>query len=252
MLAGSRDKQYGATELKQVLVSPNVDGVQEVSWKSIPTRRWISTGVVILFFLFDIFARLLPSAITTTLQQDFDFNASAVSSAFGSSVFAAYACTQLGHGILLDVLGPRRQIALMAFIATGGNLLFALSPSNGAKIAVAGRVMTGVGIGCAWLGCFQVINLNFAPSQRGVVVGVALAIGYMGGLICNAPLLALVHALGWRHAVAVSRWSFNSLFFLLKSPFPTSPPPQTPYNPSHMLPIVAGVRGRLSAVPRRG
>ena len=179
------------------------DPLLRVCWSDVPFERWCGFGVAVLFFLFDVFARLLPSAITTTLQTEFALNASEVSSAFGSSVFIAYACTQLVHGILLDMVGPRRLLAVCAIISAVGNLMFAISSRDNVALAVIGRALTGTGIGCAWLGLFNVITLTFVPHQQGVILGAALAIGFLGGMVCNAPFLALVNAIGWRHAVAL-------------------------------------------------
>jgi MFS family permease len=194
LLASSGEEQLPATD----------KGQSSMSWAAIPGRRWSGVIFAVIFYLYDLFVRLLPSEITTTLQAEFNLNASQVTSGFGSSVFLAYACTQLLHGILLDVFGARMHLTASALVAMLGNLLFAFAPADSAGLAVAGRFLSGLGIGGAFLGLFKVLTLTFNPKQQGIMLGISVAIGYSGGLLVNAPFRAVVTALGWRHAVAAT------------------------------------------------
>jgi sugar phosphate permease len=188
---------------EQPLLDEDEDNELDPNWSSVSAHRWCGTIVAILFFLFDIFCRLVPNVLATTLQKEYNLGASEVSSAFGSSVFFAYAACQLPHGVLLDVVGPRRLIAVCAAIAGIGHLMFALSKS--VEFAVIGRVLSGAAIGAGWLGCYKVMTLNFVNDKhKATMVSTALTTGILGGMICQSPFLALVNAAGWRKALVIS------------------------------------------------
>ena len=165
-----------------------------------PWRRWAGWGVAVAFYMFDLLLRLAPNVVTLKLQRDFDLGAAAVSAAFGSSFFYAYAAVQFPVGWLLDRLGASRTIALAALLAGGGALLFASART--VAVGTAARSLSGLGCGAGWLGAVKMIRNSFGSRSRlaKLVFGITCMLGGVGGLASQAPLAALVRGVGWRGA----------------------------------------------------
>ena len=163
-------------------------------------RRWAGWGVAVAFYMFDLLLRLAPNVVTSRLQHDFDLGAAAVSAAFGSSFFYAYAAVQFPVGWLLDRLGASRTIALASLLAGGGALLFASART--VAVGTVARVLSGAGCGAGWLGAVKMIRNSFGARSKlaKVVFGVTTGLGGVGGLASQAPFAALVRGLGWRGA----------------------------------------------------
>ena len=180
----------------------------------IPARRWAGWAVACAFYFFDVFARLTVDVVTSTLQKEFGVGAAVVSTSFSSSFFYAYAAMQLPIGWLLDVLGPRRTLALCSLLSAGGMVGFGLSHSVLAGTVC--RVLTGVGCGGGWLTTIKVCRTNFGLGGKlsDSMVGVSNMIGGIGGLASQGPMSALVGAVGWRYAFIIGAAFPAVLFFL--------------------------------------
>ena len=123
------------------------------------TRRWLGWGVVSLYYLVDVFARLQVNVFTADLQRDFNVDALTVSESFGSSFFYAYAAMQLPIGYLLDTLGPRRTLALCCSLTAVGQICFSFAQTPGAGSLARG--LTGVGCGAGWISTIKVTRMSF-------------------------------------------------------------------------------------------
>jgi MFS family permease len=154
------------------------------------------------FFMYDMFARLQLNVIMPELLADFDSDAATISSAFGSAWFMAYAAMQLPVGILFDSVGPHRIIAIFAALCALGTLVFA--SAHTVALACAGRVLTGVGCGGAFLG-IVVAASTFAGDRMGFMLGVSSVTGFgLGAFGAAAPFRMLIGRFGWRVATMLS------------------------------------------------
>jgi hypothetical protein len=72
-------------------------------------------------------------------------------------------------------------------------------------MGMLGRLLTGGGCGCAWLGAVKVCRTNFGCSGRmsDTMLGVSNCLGGVGGFISQGPFGALVDAVGWRSAFRI-------------------------------------------------
>ena len=57
-------------------------------------------------------------------------------------------------------------------------------------VGLVGRILTGVGCGCGWLGAIKVCRVSFGSETRlsRIMVGVTCMLGGLGGLISQYPL----------------------------------------------------------------
>lgn len=147
------------------------------------------------FFCFDVFNRLSINGISLLLIEDFQTNA-AVVGLFGSSFFYGYAVVQLPMGYFLDRFGCRTTLTVAAALCTLGCITFSLTAS--APVAVAARVVCGLGAGGAFLGLVTVLSTCYLETEAGILMGIAAALGNVGGLVAQAPVTYLVSQFGWR------------------------------------------------------
>jgi len=172
----------------------------ELRWHEVPTRRYAGWAVAACFFIFDVFIRMATGVCTSTLQAEFDASAAVVSTAFGGSFFYGYGAAQLPAGTLLDRLGPKRTYFVGSLLAALGCFLFAAARS--VLVGTVGRALTGVGCGVAWIGCVKIVRLNFGAQGElsDMMIGVSNTLGSVGGLASQAPMNAMVDAVGWRRS----------------------------------------------------
>ncbi|MCK7509876.1 MAG: MFS transporter [Desulfobacterales bacterium] len=135
-------------------------------------------------------------SLTTDLMRDVPMDMGAlglVSAAF----FYTYALFQIPGGLLLDRFSPAKVMA--AFYLLGprrGDPLFAVADSPG--VMVLGRLLTGAGMACGFIGALKIISLQFPPDRFATLSGVVVSVGNMGIVVATTPLVLWAQGLGWR------------------------------------------------------
>jgi len=131
-----------------------------------------------------------------------DFNLSATQLGTLSSIFfVVYALAQIPLGLLLDRFGGKIVVCSLGGMTTAGIILFALAPNY--HVALAGRVLLGIGTSCVLMGSLKIFTNWFTPQEFAVIAGFIMAIGNLGNLFATAPLAAAVSLFGWRNALLV-------------------------------------------------
>ncbi len=159
---------------------------------------WIYWGVAATFYLYEFFARVGPSVMESTLQEQFQLSAAGMGFVMGLYYFA-YAPMQLVVGIALDRFGSKRLLSSAAIIAGFGCLLFALAKS--ATMLGVGRVFLGIGSSFAYVGAVYVATVWFPKSKLAFIMGMTAALGTLGAALGQAPLESAVQSYGWRSAM---------------------------------------------------
>ncbi len=162
---------------------------------------WIYWGVAATFYLYEFFARVGPSVMESTLQEQFQLSAAGIGFVMGLYYFA-YAPMQLVVGIALDRFGSKRLLSSAAIIAGLGCLLFALAKS--ATMLGVGRVFLGIGSSFAYVGAVYVATVWFPKSKLAFIMGMTAALGTLGAALGQAPLESAVQSYGWREAMYVA------------------------------------------------
>jgi MFS family permease len=110
-----------------------------------------------------------------------------------TAMFGVQLVTQLPAGRAIDRLGPRPVAAAALALAAAGNALLAAGDAFG--LALAGRVVAGLGVGLGFLAGARLVQL----AGGGVVAtGIYGGVGLGGGGLALAVVPALDGALGWR------------------------------------------------------
>ena len=142
-----------------------------------------------------MFYRSSIAVLTTDLMRDVPMDMGAlglVSAAF----FYTYALFQIPGGLLLDRFSPAKVMAAFYFSALAGVILFAVAESAG--VMVFGRLLTGAGMACGFIGALKIISLQFSPDRFATLSGVVVSVGNMGIVVATTPLVLWAQGLGWR------------------------------------------------------
>ena len=152
------------------------------------------------FYAYGFAQRVAPSVMIDELMNDFAVTARSVGGVSASFLYA-YAILQLPIGVLLDRWGTRRVFTWAAILCALGSGLFA--SSQHILVAHLGRILLGAGAGVAWVGTLKLIAHWFAPQRFALLSGAALTFGMIGAVAGQAPLAAVVSAIGWRSSMFI-------------------------------------------------
>ncbi|UFS72159.1 MFS transporter [Geomonas sp. RF6] len=118
-----------------------------------------------------------------------------------SVLFYVYGLAQIPLGPMIDRLGGRIVITGCGVLTTCGGFLFAQATNM--AMAMAGRVLIGVGTSCVLMATFTIFSYWFSKDEFGRVSSLTISIGNMGNLAATAPLALAVAALGWRKSFVI-------------------------------------------------
>jgi len=159
------------------------------------TRKWVLFAALSILFGLSMFYRSAIAVLTTDLMRDVPMDMSAlglVSAAF----FYTYALFQIPGGLLLDRFDPAKVMSVFFFSALAGVILFAVAESPG--VMVLGRLLTGAGMACGFIGALKILSLQFSPDRFATLSGVVVSVGNMGIVVATTPLVLWAQGLGWR------------------------------------------------------
>ena len=159
------------------------------------SRAWLIWGLGALSFSYAFFQRVAPSVMVTDLMRDFTVGATVLGN-LSAIYFYAYAGLQVPVGLALDRWGPRRMLSAAALVAAAGSVLFAAA--DGIAMAYVGRLLVGIGCAVGFVGALKLATHWFPPERFAFVSGLTMLVAMLGAVAGQAPLAALVDAIGWR------------------------------------------------------
>lgn len=123
-----------------------------------------------------------------------------------------YAGMQIPAGVLLDRYGSRVMISAGALIMASAQMLLALTESL--PLAVAARVLVGVGDAMTFISVLRLVPQWFAPRRVPLVSQLTGIFGQIGQILSALPLMLLLNGPGWSFAYG-SAASLGLLSFVL-------------------------------------
>jgi MFS family permease len=81
---------------------------------------------------------------------------------------------------MLDRFGPRRMLAVSAFLAALGSLSFSMAESL--TPAYLGRALIGIGTAVTWVGALKLASMWFPPRRFALLTGLTMAGGMAGAV----------------------------------------------------------------------
>lgn len=169
--------------------------------KQSKSKRWRYLPYVIcslssLFYVYDFFVRVAPSAITHELMRDFHMDAKAlgIMSAF---FFYAYTPMQIPAGLLYDRFGPRILMTLMMALCSLGAVIF--GSTHSVEMLSLARFMIGFASAFAFVGSLILAARWFPPKYFALITGLVQVMGCLGAIVGEAPVALVTPLIGWRN-----------------------------------------------------
>ena len=168
-------------------------------------KPWIEISLIIfgtlLYFMANLQRVAVPGAMFDVLTYDLKTTAQAVS-ALGSVFMYSYAVGQLIIGVLIARYGGFRVVTVGSVLFFLGSLLFPLS--HELPLLYLSRLMIGLGSASFYLGMINETRRLVPKKNFGVVLSLILMIGYVGGIVANAPLVVCMKEIGWRASFLIA------------------------------------------------
>jgi MFS family permease len=126
-----------------------------------------------------------------------------------------YAATQIPIGMLADRFGYRRLLLAGGLLMALGQTAMALA--HGLPLAVAGRLVVGLGDGLMFICLARIVATWFEPRRNPVMLQVTAMIGQLGAIASAVPMVFLLRTGGWTVSflVAAGASAFSVVLGLL-------------------------------------
>lgn len=166
-------------------------------------RGLVLSGLLICCLLYFIanFQRIaIPGAVFDLLEQELSVSAAYIT-AFGATFMYVYAIGQLITGVLVDRYGGLRVLSCGGVLFGLGCLIFPLSSLL--PVMYLSRALIGFGCSMFYLSLVKELKNLYSDKDYGIALSVMFFIGYLGGIIANAPFVALMKFMNWREILLV-------------------------------------------------
>lgn len=185
------------------------------------SRVWLVWGVGVIAYIVAVLHRTSFGVSGLAATERFSISPSVLSS-FVVLQIVVYAGMQIPAGVLLDRYGSRRMIASGALIMASAQMLLAVTESL--PIAIAARVLVGIGDAMTFISVLRLVPQWFAPRRVPLVSQLTGIFGQIGQILSALPLMLLLNGPGWNFAYG-SAASLGLLSFVLAvSVIRNSPP----------------------------
>lgn len=162
-------------------------------------RKLVLLLAMCLIYFFSYFHRVaVPGTCFDELQRDFKASAAAIT-ALGSVFLYVYGFAQFFIGMAADRFGGRRTMLFGASVLVCASILFPLSHSL--AMLYLTRAVLAAGASAIFISLAKEIDTIFNPRHFAIWLGVALFIGYSGGIAGTYPFERAVSHFGWRTAM---------------------------------------------------
>ena len=150
--------------------------------------RWVIFWVLAFGYILVYFHRLCPAVVAVDMMKDLQTGGS-LTGFLSAAYFYSYAAMQLPAGRLSDSWGPRNTITVFFLVAFVGSVLLGFASS--AAMAIAGRLLVGVGVAMLFVPTMKILSEWFTPVEFAPMTGILMAMGGVGSLSAATPLVLL-------------------------------------------------------------
>jgi MFS family permease len=173
---------------------------------------YVAWALVALFFFYQYILRVSPGIMVVELRQVFKLTAAEFSS-LGSIYLLSYSLLQIPLGFILDRIGVRRVLMMAITICIIGTAIFALAKNL--WMLQLGRFLIGLGSAPAFISALKLVHDHLPEKQRGLLMGVTLAVGTFGALLSGKCLVVLLESEGWQNTLLLCAGLGGLLFALV-------------------------------------
>ena len=151
-----------------------------------------------LFYFYDFFMRVMPSAMTPELMQHFHIGAGGLGIML-ALFYWGYTPVQVIVGLMFDRFSPRILLLISVTVCALGTCLFGFSDSI--LLASLGRFLMGFFSAFAFIGPIVLASRWLSGRYFALYVGVLQFLGCIGAIAGEKPIALLVHNIGWQNTV---------------------------------------------------
>jgi len=172
-------------------------------------RAWLICMVASLYFFLNFVQMTKFNAIGHDIMVDFKIDAAGLG-ALSSAYFWGNVFFLFPVGLLLDRFSTKLLLTIATIVMIVTTFIFSFL--HGMGTAFWCFMFTGFAGAFGLLLPLRLIS-RWLPDKMALASGLAITIGFLGGMASQAPLTALVGAVGWRHAMWVV--GFFGIFLLI-------------------------------------
>lgn len=154
---------------------------------------YIVFSVATLFYFYDFFLGVFPSAIASDLMRAYHIDAQGLG-LLQACFFYGYMPMQIPAGLMFDRFGVRRVLVTAASICAFSIIIFSLSTDI--YLASAMRLLMGLSTAFSYVGAVIIASLWFPKRYLPMMAGVVQVMGSIGAIVGEAPISYLVSTMG--------------------------------------------------------
>ncbi|MEM0964945.1 MAG: MFS transporter [Verrucomicrobiota bacterium] len=153
---------------------------------------WVLATLMLGFINLEFYA---VGAVAAKVDESFGIGPSRTGLLFG--IFTLfYGALQIPVGLAYARFNPVRLLLVACIVFAVGNLLFAFSPGFG--LAILGRVISGIGGSCFFLGFVAIASRNFEPQLYARLLGFNQTFKFSVLLVALVLMPTILLHFGWR------------------------------------------------------
>lgn len=158
-----------------------------------PQKKFVIWFLLSLFYAYQYALRVIPAISANEIMMKLGLDA-AQFGAFCGVYYIGYTAASIPLSIAIDRYNARQVIVFTIVLVCLGMLSLM---TNNWYLAIAGRIITGIGSAGAILSLFKVISVYFEPRQASKMLGIAVTIGLLGAIYGGKPLAILMGQIGF-------------------------------------------------------
>ena len=155
----------------------------------------LCTGYALSFF-----HRVCPAVLAPELMEAFKLDATSFS-LISSATMLGYAVTQIPSGLLADIMGGRRTMALYQVLA--GSFCIAFTFCGSMAPAVFCRFLLGLTLACN-VPAYKILAASVPADRYAQYCSILTGCSAVGTLLAASPLVAITNLVGWQIALLLA------------------------------------------------
>ncbi len=162
--------------------------------------RYLVFAILGTAYILVFFHRLAPAVVAVDMMSDLKAGGALIG-VLASAYFYPYGLMQIPAGLLSDSWGPRRTIVFFFIIGAAGSFTLGFAQTLG--MAIAARVMVGLGVAMVFIPTLKILTHWFEREKFVRMSGLLMSLGGVGAYTASTPLALLSDAITWRGSMIV-------------------------------------------------
>ncbi|MCF6766882.1 MFS transporter [Thiotrichales bacterium 19S11-10] len=161
---------------------------------------WLVIVISSMLFFFEFGLGVVFNSLASYISESYQIKITTVS-VISSLYFYTNIIFLIPAGILVDRYSAK--VCMVAALSLCVISALSIAYSNSLVVLIIARLLIGAASSFCLISVIRVATNWFPSEKMGPVIGVAIAIGMLGGWFAQAPLAYLIDIFGWRDAVKI-------------------------------------------------